>query len=434
MGVDGQYRVVVSALTQAPPRSIAIVGAGPAGLMSADVLSAAGYQVTVFDRMPSVGRKLLMAGRGGLNLTHSEPLERFLTRYGSVSKPVTEAVEKFTPAELIDWCHGLGQETLIGSSGRVFPKCFKASPLLRAWLMRLDGAGVAFRLRRRWTGFDASGALTVTGPDDVSETFAADAIILALGGASWPRLGSDGTWTQTVSALGIPVVPHQASNCGVRVAWTALMTSRHAGQPLKRIAVTIDGETRRGEAVITQDGLEGNVIYALSPTIRARLQNGGAAQLVIDLRPDETHDQIKARLSGFRGRQSMATFLRKALKFTPAAIALLHEAAQGPLPSDQMERARLIKAVPVRVDGLAGLDRAISTAGGVALDALDQNFMLRARPGVFVAGEMLDWDAPTGGYLLQACCATGVAAAHGAQAWLAGRTGVAQQTCVSEAK
>ncbi len=408
----------VSAAQPATLRNIAVVGGGAAGLMAAEILSAHGHKVTVFDRMASVGRKFLMAGRGGLNLTHSEPLEDFLTRYGSAAQPVTVSVQSFPPAQVVSWCEGLGQATFVGSSGRVFPKSFKASPLLRAWLLRLSEAGVVIRPRHTWTGWNKSGALTFIGPAGSVETCAPDAVVLALGGASWPRLGADGSWVKVISAAGIPVSPLQPSNCGVHVAWTDIMKSRHIGEPLKRIAITLGGETRRGEAIITRDGLEGNVIYALSGAIRTGLATGGRVHLTIDLRPDETHEQIKARLSGFRGRQSMATFLRKALKLSPASIALLHESTRGPLPADQMERARLIKAVPLRVEALAGLERAISSSGGVALDALDDTFMVRARPGVFLAGEMLDWDAPTGGYLLQACFATGASAAEGVMSWL----------------
>ena len=424
----------MSAPAIAPARtiqSIAVVGAGPAGLMAAEVLSSLGHRVVVFDRMASVGRKLLMAGRGGLNLTHSEPIEPFLLRYGPASSAIKEAIQTFPSSSLVAWCEGLGQETFIGSSGRVFPKSFKSSPLLRAWLVRLRNAGVEIRPRHTWIGWDASGALSFIGPDGAGVICAANAVVLALGGASWPRLGSDGRWVEVLSKAGVPVLPLVASNCGVRVAWTPLMKSRHAGEPLKRIAVSVGDESRRGEAVITQDGLEGNVIYALSGAIRARLDKGEPVLLSVDLRPGESLDQVKARLSGFRGRQSMATFLRKALKLSPAEITLLHEATGGPLPADQMERARLIKAVPVRVEGLAGLEKAISSSGGVDLAVLDRNFMLRARPGVFLAGEMLDWDAPTGGYLLQACCATGVAAARGAESWLEQQADTAAQKCAS---
>ena len=419
-------------VTTAVSKTVAIVGAGPAGLMAAEVLSSHGHRVTVFDRMPSVGRKFLMAGRGGLNLTHSEPLEHFLTRYGKDESAgdislVLDAVRAFPPSELVSWCEGLGLETFTGSSGRVFPKSFKASPVLRKWLARLNEAGVVFRLRHTWQGWNAAGALQLADANNEAVSFDADAVVLALGGASWPRLGSDGQWVKILSSAGVSVSPLQASNCGARVAWSDLMKSRHAGEPLKRIAVSVAGETRRGEAVITQDGLEGNVIYALSGTIRSQLELAAAAQVSIDLRPDESAEQIKARLSGFRGRQSMSTFLRKALKLSPAAIALLYEGADGPFPSDQADRARLIKAVPVRIDGLAGFERAISTAGGVRASDLNSHFMVRARPGVFVAGEMLDWDAPTGGYLLQACCATGVAAARGAVAWLDREHAIAEQ-------
>lgn len=435
MGLDDEHRLVVSKVEMAPPRgprSIAIVGAGPAGLIAAEVLSSSGHRVTVFDRMGSAGRKFLMAGRGGLNLTHSEPFERFVTRYGRNAKQLNEAIAAFTPAQLVAWCEGLGQETFVGSSGRVFPKNFKASPVLRAWLSRLSKAGVIMHLRQTWTGWDPTGALRFSGPDGVSHTFAADAVVLAMGGASWPRLGSDGRWADVLSADGVCVSPLRPSNCGVRVLWTPLIKERHAGEPLKRIAVSVNGETRRGEAIITRHGLEGNAIYALSGAIRDGLDAGSAVLMSIDLRPDESAEEVKARLSGYRGRQSMATFLRKALKLTPAAIALLREGSPGALPSDQLERARLIKAVPVKVERLSGLERAISSSGGVDFGAIDQNFMLLQRPGVFVAGEMLDWDAPTGGYLLQAAFATGVAAARGAGEWLQDLDRPTEQTCGSQ--
>ncbi len=420
---------MVSALAPAPLRarsSIAVIGAGPSGLMAAERLAHAGHQVVIFDQMASAGRKFLMAGRGGLNLTHSEDLDTFMQRYTTGGALVGEAVHSFPPADLVAWSEALGQETFVGSSGRVFPKSYKASPLLRAWLKRLGTSGVELRLNRTWTGWDASGALVFATAEGV-ETFAPDAVILALGGASWPRLGSNGRWVPLLFDAGVSVVPLAASNCGVRIAWTPLMKSRHSGEPLKRIAISVAGETRRGEAVITQDGLEGNVIYALSGVMRRLLADHLPIQMTVDLRPDDSLEQLKTKLSGFRGRQSMATFLRKALKLTPAAISLLHEGARGSFPSDQMERARLIKAVPLSVEGLASIERAISSSGGVALDALDENFMLRARPGVFVAGEMLDWDAPTGGYLLQACFATGVAAARGADTWLRTAARLGQQ-------
>jgi len=410
-------------------RTCVVVGAGPAGLMAAEVLAASGHAVTVFDQMPSVGRKFLMAGRGGLNLTHTEPLHTFLTRYGQAAAPLSAAIEHFPPAQVVAWCEGLSQETFAGSSGRVFPKSFKSSPLLRAWLGRLSDAGVVIRTHQRWLGWDRSGALLFSGPGGIEECVKADAVVLALGGASWPRLGSTGQWRSILQATGVAVAPFEPSNCGVRIAWSALMKSRFAGEPLKRIALTCGGETRRGEAIITRDGMEGGAIYALARSFREALQKNETIPLTIDLRPDETHEQIKTRLSGFRGRQSMATFLRKALKLTPVSIALLHEATGGPLPADQMQRAELIKAVPVTVTGLAGLERAISSSGGVPFDALDENLMLRVRPGVFLAGEMLDWDAPTGGYLLQACFATGVKAAQGAVAWLGSGTGAGEQTC-----
>lgn len=401
-------------------RNIAVVGAGPAGLMAAEVLASAGMRVTIFDHMPSAGRKLLMAGRGGLNLTHSEPLENFLTRYGpGVPEPVLAAVRDFPPGALVAWAEGLEQATFVGSSGRVFPKAMKASPLLRAWLRRLDTLGVEMRLKHRWTGWTSQGHLSFQTVNGGALTLAPDATILALGGASWPRLGSDGAWVAPIKKVGIAVTPLSPSNAGVQVAWSRYMTERFNGAPLKRIAAAIGGETRRGEAVITRSGLEGGAIYALNPKVRDELEQNGSAVLTIDLRPDLTADIITAKLAAPRARQSASTFLRKSLALPPQAIALMREAKAGILPDAPGELAALVKAVPVTVTGLSGLERAISSAGGIGLKEIDGRLMLKSRPGTFLAGEMLDWEAPTGGYLLQATLATAVVAARGAVLWLA---------------
>ncbi len=398
-------------------KHVAIIGAGPAGLAAAETLSAHGLRVTIFERMPSPARKLLMAGRGGLNLTHSEALETFLQRYGDSAADLTRYIEAHPPLDVVAWAEGLGQETFTGSSGRIFPKAMKASPLLRAWLRRLEAHAVEIKLRHTWTGWNSDGHPLISNNGAPAAPFACDATILALGGASWPRLGSDGAWRETLVKSGITVTPLVASNCGLLIDWSDHFRSRYAGEPLKRLAVTFEGDTQRGEAVITRQGLEGGAVYALSSTIAARTHGGGWANIVLDLKPDEPHDIIANRLRRPRGKDSVANWLRKCLKLSPAAIGLLREAFRD-LPADPDDLAHLIKALPLTVKGTAGLDRAISTAGGVPFDTLDDNLMLRARPGTFIAGEMLDWDAPTGGYLLQATLSTGTAAANGIIAWL----------------
>jgi uncharacterized flavoprotein (TIGR03862 family) len=390
--------------------------------MAAEVLARGGASVTVYDRMPSVGRKFLLAGRGGLNLTHSEDLERLLGRYGLATTRLRAAVEAFPPSALRAWSEELGQPTFVGSSGRVFPKSMKASPLLRAWLAKLAEAGVAFRLRHLWTGWDEAGRLRFATPDGTI-AIEADATVLALGGGSWPRLGSDGNWIAPLAQAGVAIVPLQPANCGVLVRWSDVFRERFAGQPLKRIEVCVGVRREQGEAIVTAAGLEGGVIYALSAPVREALAAAGAAGVSIDLRPDLTVADLQQRLAAPRAKQSLATFLRKAAHLSPVEVGLLHEAAiampgkLAALPPDGL--ATLIKAVPVRITGLAPIARAISTAGGVAFDAIDEHFMLRGKPGVFVAGEMLDWEAPTGGYLLQASFATGAAAGRGVLAWLA---------------
>jgi uncharacterized flavoprotein (TIGR03862 family) len=385
-------------------KSIAVIGAGPAGLMAAEKLAEAGCAVTVFDHMPSVGRKFLMAGRGGLNLTHAEPLEPFLARYRPQAPMLLDAVRDFPPAALIAWCEALGIETFVGSSGRVFPKTLKASPLLRAWMGRLGGLGVELRLRHRWIGIEGTTPRFAT--PDGEAAFAADAVVLALGGASWPRLGSDGGWMALLP--GVPVTPFAPSNVGFALDWSAKMQA-HAGTPLKRIALGFEGITLRGEAMLTATGIEGGAIYALSAPIRDAIARDGAATFTLDLRPDLEAAEVARRLA-VRGKgETVSTKLRKALALPPAAIALVQEARHGGAAGDDL--TALVKALPLTTRATQGMARAISSAGGIAWDALDAGFMLRAHPGVFVAGEMLDWEAPTGGYLLQGCFATGVAAA-----------------------
>ncbi|MBL8564244.1 MAG: TIGR03862 family flavoprotein [Hyphomicrobiaceae bacterium] len=400
--------------------SIAIVGAGPAGLMAAERLATRGYSVDVYDQMASPARKLLLAGRGGLNLTHSEPIDAFLRRYTPLHPLLEKALRAFTPDDLRAHAEGLGQETFIGSSGRVFPRAMKASPLLRAWLMRLDRLGVRLHTRRRFVGFAlGSGAPLIDTPSGERIEIQASAVLLACGGASWPRLGSDGAWAEALRVAGIEVAELLPANCGVRIAWSDAMRTRHAGAPLKRITLSIDGARFAGEAIVTQSGLEGGPVYAAIPCIRRALaRSTHGASIAIDLRPDLDAGELEKRLARPRGKQSAATWLRKATGLSPAAIALLREEGGGALPGDPASLARLIKAVPLIVTATAGLDRAISTAGGLPFDALDANLMVRSRPGLFAAGEMLDWEAPTGGYLLQATYATGVMAAEGIANWL----------------
>lgn len=361
--------------------SVDIVGAGPAGLMAAEILAQGGAAVRVIDHMPSPARKFLMAGRGGLNLTHSEPLDRFLDRYNEARGFLEPAIRAFPPEALVAWCNGLGIETFVGSSGRVFPKTMKASPLLRAWLRRLDGLGVKLALKTEWTGDNQ-----------------ADAMILAMGGASWPRLGSDAGWAPLLRRRGIEVKEFIPANCGVTVGWSDFLKERYAGEPLKRIAMTSGGRTVRGEAVVTRRGLEGGAVYALGPQLRE------TAELTLDLRPDLTVAQLETRLERPKGKASQSNFLRKAAGLSPVAIALLREAG-APVT------AVGIKSVRLATTGTDSLARAISSAGGIALTEVDGSFELKAWPGVYAVGEVLDWEAPTGGYLLQACFSTAVAAA-----------------------
>jgi uncharacterized flavoprotein (TIGR03862 family) len=389
--------------------------------MAAEVLAQGGACVTVYDAMPSAGRKFLMAGRGGLNLTHSEPLPQFFARYREAAPRLKDAIEAFPPDALRAWSAALGEPTFVGSSGRVFPKAFKASPLLRAWLRRLDAAGVRFVFRHRWTGWDDEGRLRFQTSDGAS-VIAANSTVLALGGASWPRLGSDGGWVDILAAKGIAVSKLRPANSGFTVAWSDVFRDRFEGQPLKGVALTIGAHTVRGEAMITRSGIEGGAIYALSSELREAVLGLGQARLTIALRPDLSADALTTRLSGTRGKQSLANFLRKAAQVSPVGIGLMQEAAIAsgrPLASfSPADLAQLINAIPVQLTGVAPIDRAISTAGGITFDELDEDFMIHKLPGVFAAGEMLDWEAPTGGYLLQASFATGAAAGKGVLEWL----------------
>jgi uncharacterized flavoprotein (TIGR03862 family) len=403
-----------------PVKNTAIIGAGPAGLMAAEVLAQGGAAVTVYDAMPSAGRKFLMAGRGGLNLTHSEPLPAFLARYREAMPHLAAAIEAFPPQALRDWSEALGQETFVGSSGRVFPRAFKASPLLRAWLRRLDQMGVRLALRNRWTGWDEQGRLQFQTPDG-PHAIETHATVLALGGASWPRLGSDGSWAETLAAKGVKISSLRPANSGFTVAWSDVFRDRFEGQPLKGVALTSGERTARGEAIITRRGIEGGAVYALSAELREAIDKGRAV-LRVALRPDLDTKELTAKVSAPKGKQSLSNFLRKAASLSPVAIGLLQEAAKTSGTSlaslSPADLAELINAVPIELTGVAPIARAISTAGGLAFSELDADFMVRRLPGMFAAGEMLDWEAPTGGYLLQASFATGAAAGRGVLKWL----------------
>ena len=401
-------------------QNVAVIGAGPAGLMAAEALAQGGATVTVYDAMPSAGRKFLMAGRGGLNLTHSEPLPAFLARYREATPHLAAAIEAFPPQALRDWSAALGQETFVGSSGRVFPGTFKASPLLRAWLRRLDSMGVRLALRHRWTGWNEHGRLLFQTPDG-PHAIETRATVLALGGASWPRLGSDGAWAEMLAARGVQISPLRPTNSGFTVGWSDIFRDRFEGQPLKGVALTFGAHSVRGEAIVTRTGIEGGVVYALSAELREAIDRGRAT-LHVALRPDLDMKELIAKISVPRGKQSLSNFLRKAVSLSPVAIGLLQEAAKTSGASlaslSPAELAKLINAVPIELTGIAPMARAISTSGGIRFDELDADFMLRRLPGVFAAGEMLDWEAPTGGYLLQASFATGAAVGRGALKWL----------------
>jgi uncharacterized flavoprotein (TIGR03862 family) len=400
---------------QTEPPFVAVLGAGPAGLMAAETIAAAGHPVRVFDRMPSPARKFLMAGRGGLNLTHSEPVDTFLARYAEAAPHLAPAIRAFPPEALIAWAEELGQEIFTGSSGRVFPRALKASPLLRAWLARLAGQGVTLLPRHEWLGFAADGGLRL-GTLGGEVTLRPAATVLALGGASWPRLGADGSWAGHLP--GVSVAHFRPSNMGFGINWSAVLREKFEGTPLKRIALSFDGRTVRGEAVVTARGIEGGAVYALSAPLREAIAREGATTLLLDLRPDLDAATLARKLDTPRRGQSLSTFLRKAAALPPVAIGLVQEALHAGATAPLSE---LVKALPLRLEAPEGLDRAISSAGGIRLGEVDTQFMLRAHPGIFAAGEMLDWEAPTGGYLLQACFATGRAAGLGVARWLAGR-------------
>jgi hypothetical protein len=404
-------------------RTVAVIGGGPAGLMAAEVLAGGGVRVDLYDAMPSVGRKFLLAGKGGMNLTHAEPREEFFARYGARRAQLEPLLDAFGPEALRAWALGLGIETFVGSSGRVFPTDMKAAPLLRAWLHRLRSLGVQLHARHRWCGWDESGALVFTAPRGALRV-AADAVVLALGGGSWARLGSDGAWVPLLQEHGISVAPLRPSNCGFDVAWSEHFRSRFAGVPVKPVVISFTdaaGAThrRQGEFVISASGVEGSLIYALSAPLRDTLAGQGEAVISLDLAPGRERTRLERDLAHPRGKDSFANHLRKRAGIDGVKTALLREAVAPAALADTARLAAAIKALPLRLLAPRPLDEAISTAGGVMFEWLDERLMASALPGLFCAGEMLDWEAPTGGYLLTACLASGRAAGNGALAWLA---------------
>ncbi|MGL6109191.1 MAG: NAD(P)/FAD-dependent oxidoreductase [Rubrivivax sp.] len=419
-------------------RSAVVVGAGPAGLMAAETLALGGAQVHLFDGMPSVGRKFLLAGKGGLNLTHAEDFEHFVTRYGARACELEALLRRFTPQQLRDWAAQLGIQTFVGSSGRVFPQQMKASPLLRAWLHRLRAQGVQFHMHHRWLGWaQAEGAagerrLRMHTPSG-EVAVRADTLVLALGGASWSRLGSDGAWLPWLQQSGVALAPLRPANCGFevdvqgsagRAGWSEHFRARYAGHPLKSVAIdTVDtGGTpwrRTGEFVVTHYGIEGSLVYAASALLRDRIQSTGSATLHLDLLPERSLDWVVAELARPRGARSLSTHLKSRLGLHGVKAGLLHELLDKATLADAQRLGACIKSLPLRLSAPRPIDEAISSAGGVCFESLDEALMLRALPGVFCAGEMLDWEAPTGGYLLSACFASGRVAGQGALDWLA---------------
>lgn len=410
------------AQTANPRRArVAVIGGGPAGLMAAQQLALAGVQVDLYDAMPSVGRKFLLAGRGGMNITHAEPYSQFVTRYGASTAPLLPMLDAFGPQAVRDWVHGLGLETFVGSSGRVFPTDMKAAPLLRAWLHRLREAGVQFHMRHRWLGWRGDDLL-LQGPHG-EVLVQADAVVLALGGGSWARLGSDGSWLPLLAARGVSVAPLQAANCGFDVDWTPHFSERHAGEPLTTVAISARdaaGQSiyKQGQFVITAGGVEGSLIYALSAALREQINADGHATIYLDLLPDFSAERVAAEVQRPRGARSMASHLQSRLGIKGVKAGLLRECLSREEYADGAQLAQAIKHLPLRLLRPRPIDEAISSAGGVRWDALD-GCMLAAVPGVFVAGEMVDWEAPTGGYLLTACLAGGQAAARDVLRWLA---------------
>ncbi len=396
---------------------VAIIGAGPAGLMAAEVLSQNGIRVDVYDAMPSVGRKFLMAGKGGMNITHAEPYSDFLIRYGPCKSEIEPLLNKFTPTDLREWIKGLGIETFVGSSGRVFPSDMKAAPLLRAWLHRLRENGVNFHVRHRWCGWDKNGGLRFDSPQG-EYLVNATAVVLALGGGSWPQLGSDAAWVPILSQRGIDIAPLRPANCGFEITWSTHFRERFDGEPLKSVAITFGDIRKQGECIITQHGIEGGLIYAFSAALRDEIEHKGSAIFKLDLLPDWSPQRVHEEVHHPRGSRSLSSHLQSRLGLRSLKANLLREVLGNLIFNDMSCLTSAIKSLPIKVISARPLSEAISSAGGVKFEALDTNLMLRNLPGVFCTGEMLDWEAPTGGYLLSACFATGRAAGNGVIKWL----------------
>jgi uncharacterized flavoprotein (TIGR03862 family) len=401
-------------------KSIAIIGGGPAGLMAAYVLSQGGVQVDVYDSMPSLGRKFLMAGKSGLNLTHSEPYEKFVTRYGKHQKEIELHLKNFTPDDLCAWAHGLGVETFVGTSGRVFPKEMKASPLLRAWLKRLQEGGVNFHTRHNWKGWQDDSLIFDSPEGEIK--IRPDATILALGGASWPKLGSRGEWSSWLEQAGVEVEPFHPSNCGFIVDWSKHFSEKFHGHPIKSTVLTFEDFKQQGEFIVTKSGVEGGLIYAASSKLRDALQITGSAALTLDLAPDSSREKLITALSRPRGSRSMTSHIEKTIGLKGVKIGLLYEFLSKDDFGNIEKLVDALKALRIPLVATSPIEKAISSAGGVGFGELDENLMLKKMPGVFCAGEMLNWEAPTGGYLLTACLATGRDAGTGAAKWLQNST------------
>jgi uncharacterized flavoprotein (TIGR03862 family) len=397
-------------------KQIAIIGGGPAGLMAAEVLSRSGHTVTVYEAMPTTARKFLLAGKSGLNITHSETYQTFATRFGDANRHLRTALDAFTPQDVQDWAAGLGTETFTGSSGRVFPKAMKASPLLRAWLARLEKQGVKLLTRHRWKGFAQGGQMFETPHGET--IIRCDAVLLALGGASWPRLGSDAAWLLYLSQRGVEIGNFRPANCGFDVAWTETFRERFAGHPLKSVKATSSAGSFQGEFVIGQHGVEGSLIYAHAAALRDALDMGATAELMLDLAPGRTLQRLTMDLARQEGKSSVSNRLRKGAGLEGVKAALIRELLPEVARMPPEELAGKIKSLPLPVLATRPIAEAISSAGGIRWSSLDEHYMLTALPGIFAAGEMIDWEAPTGGYLLTACFATGRAAAHGIDGWL----------------
>ena len=396
---------------------VAIIGAGPAGLMAAEALIAAGYKPVLFDAMPTPARKFLMAGKSGLNITHSEELKAFTKRYGEREAELLPALSAFPPADIRAWADALGADTFVGSSGRVFPKAMKASPLLRAWLRRLQEGGATMRTRHRWVGWDADGALLFETPDG-RKALCAKATVLSLGGASWPRLGGDGAWAELLKGKGVAVEAFRPANCGFLCDWSEHFSDRFAGEPVKNVVLSAGDASAKGDFIVSKNGVEGGAIYSLSAPLRDSNELAGEATVMIDLVPDRSAERLARAFKKPRGKKSFATYIKKAAGLSGVKAGLVRECLPAAVFDKPAHLARAVKALRLKLSAARPLDEAISTAGGLSFAALDEHLMLRALPGTFAAGEMLDWEAPTGGYLLSACFAEGRQAGEGAARWL----------------